>query len=58
MTGWLRHVRRAYRTTMTISRRPGRRLAVLAAAAAPIIALLPAAGPAAAGPAHPPAGRG
>ncbi len=33
MTGWLRHVRRAYRTTMTISRRPGRRLAVLAAAA-------------------------
>jgi beta-glucanase (GH16 family) len=33
---------------MTISRRPGRRLAVLAAAAAPIIVLLPAAGPAAA----------
>src|ERR1039458_10164750 len=48
MMGLLRHVRRAYRTTMNIPRRPGRRLAIAIAAVAPIIALLPAAVPAAA----------
>ena len=58
MTGLLRHVHRvlrgrvfrgsAFQSTMNASRRPGRRLAVIAAAGAPLIALLPAAGPAAA----------
>jgi Ricin-type beta-trefoil lectin domain/Glycosyl hydrolases family 16 len=48
MIGLLRHVRRACRTMMNASPHPGRRLAIAAAAGAPIIALLPAAVPAAA----------
>src|ERR1700722_327734 len=58
MMGLLRHLRRADQATVNAPRRgrPGRRLGVLAAAAAPVFALLPAAllstaGPAAAGPA-------
>jgi len=46
MIGLLRHVRRACRTMMNASRHPGRRLAIAAAAGAPIIALLPTAVPA------------
>ena len=41
MIGLLRHVRRACRTMMNVSRHPGRRLAIAAAAGAPIFALLP-----------------
>jgi len=48
MIGLPRHVRRACRTMMKASRHPGRRLAIAAAAGAPIIALLPAAVPGAA----------
>ena len=53
LTGLLRYLRRADRTTMITSRRSRRRLAILAAAAAPVIALLPAAGRPPLRPAHP-----
>ncbi len=48
MTGLVRHVRRGNRAVLTSPHRPGRRLAIIAAAGAPIIALLPAAAPASA----------
>jgi hypothetical protein len=57
MMGLLRHTRRADQATVNVPRRghPGRRLGILAAAAAPIIALLPAVLLSTAGPAAAPA---